>query len=155
MLKLPHSSGIHTWAASVDCEPGYLTNVISLIGQLAEKKKWMSDVVLVVDAMSLSKMTVYDQTTKSFVGLVDYGSAIPEPEDTEATEALVFMVIGTTGHWKHPIAYVLQNKCSADVQAHLITDCIGLLYSEGINVLAVVLMEHLPTSKLLYSWAVR
>ena len=79
MLKLPHSSGIHTWAASVDCEPGYLTNVISLIGQLAEKKKWMSDVVLVVDTISLSKMTVYDWATKFFVGLVDYGSAIPEP----------------------------------------------------------------------------
>ena len=48
------------------------------------------------------------------------------------------MVVGTTGHWKHPIAYVLQNKCSADVQACLITDCISLLHSEGINVLAVV-----------------
>ena len=52
MLNLPCSSAIHTWVASVDCEPVYLTNVISLIGQLAEKKKWMSDVVLVVDAMS-------------------------------------------------------------------------------------------------------
>ena len=83
VLKLPHSSSICTWAASVDCEPGYLTNVISLIGQLAEKKKWMSDVVLVVDTMSLSKMTVYDWATQSFVGLGDYGSAIPEPQDTE------------------------------------------------------------------------
>ena len=63
---------------------------------------------------------------------------IPEPEDTEATEALVFMVVGTTGHWKHPIAYVLQKKCSAYVQACLITDCFGLLHSEGINVLTVV-----------------
>ena len=98
----------------------------------------MADVVLVVDAMSLSKMTVYDWATKSFVGLVDYDSAIPEPEDTEATEALVFMAVGTTGHWKHPIAYVLQNKCAADVQACLITDCIGLLYSHSVNVLAVV-----------------
>ena len=48
------------------------------------------------------------------------------------------MVVGTTGHWKHPIAYVLQNKCSVDIQACLITDCIGLLHSWGINVLEVV-----------------
>ena len=68
----------------------------------------MSDVVLVVNGMSLSKMTVYDWATKSFVGLVDYGSAMPAPVDTEATEALAFMVVGTTGHWKQPIAYVLQ-----------------------------------------------
>ena len=63
ILKLPHSSGIKHWAASVDCEPGYLTNVIQVIGQLAEKKVWMKDVVLVVDAMSIHKMTIYDKKT--------------------------------------------------------------------------------------------
>ena len=98
----------------------------------------MADVVLVVDGMSLSIMTVYDWATKSVVSLVDYGSAIPEPEDTEATEALVIMVVGTTGHWKHPIAYVLQKKCATNVQACLIIDCIGLLHSHHTNVLAVV-----------------
>ena len=63
-----------------------------------------------------------NRTSKSFVGLVDYGTAIPEPEATEATEALVFMVIGTIAHWKHPIAYILQNKSSAEVQKQLILD---------------------------------
>ena len=72
------------------------------------------------------------------VGTVDYGTAAPEATDEPATEALVFMVVGMTGHWKHPIAYVLQDKCSAYVQAQLIKDCIGLLHTEGINVLAVV-----------------
>ena len=61
------------------------------------------------------------------------------------------MVVGTPGHWKHPIAYVLQSKCSADVQACLITDSTGLLHSEGINVLALVFDGTLPISKLLYS----
>ena len=69
-----------------------------LTEQLSQKKRLMADVVIVVDAMSLSKMTAYDQATKSFVGLVDYGSAIHEPEDTEATKALVFIVVGTNGH---------------------------------------------------------
>ena len=55
-----------------------------------------------------------------------------------ATEALVFMIAGLTGHFKHPIAYVLQDKCSAAVQTQLIKDCIGLLYQEGINVVAAV-----------------
>ena len=104
---------IRMWASSVDCQPGYLTQVIALLGEMAQKHQWMRDAVLVVDAMTLSKMTVYDRTSKSFVGLVDYGTAIPEPEATEVTEALVFMVVGTIGHWKHPTAYVLQNKYSA------------------------------------------
>ena len=28
VLSLPHSSTIRTWATSVDCEPGFLQNVI-------------------------------------------------------------------------------------------------------------------------------
>ena len=49
---------------------------------------------------------------------------MPESETTEATETLVLRVAGLTGHWKHPIAYALQDKCSADVQMQLIKDCI-------------------------------
>ena len=62
ILKLPHASSIKAWASSVDCEPGHLTNVIKAIGQLAARKTWMQDDVLVVDAMSLHKMTIYDQS---------------------------------------------------------------------------------------------
>ena len=63
---------------------------------------------------------------------------MPELETTEATEAFVFMVVHLTGHWKHPIAYVLQGKCSADVQMQLIKDCTVLLYDEDMLVCAVV-----------------
>ena len=51
------------------------------------------------------------------------------------------MVVGTIGHWKHPIAYVLQNKCSAEVQKQLILDCIGILHEQSIDVLAIVFDE--------------
>ena len=34
-------------------------------------------------------MTMYDKKQKWFVGLVDYGIAIPEADAAEATEALV------------------------------------------------------------------
>ena len=138
ILNLPHPSSIHTWAASVDCKPGYLMNVIHCLGEQVKKNSWMSDVALIVDAMALHKMTVWDDASKCYVGLVDYGTAMPEPETTEATEALVFMVVGLTGHWKHPIAYVLQDKCSADVQMQLIKDCIVLLHDEDMQVHAVV-----------------
>ena len=70
--------------------------------------------------------------------MVDYGTAVPEVTDSYATEVLVFMVSGLSGHFKHPIAYVLQDKCSSAVQAQLIKDCIGLLYEQGLNVIGVV-----------------
>ena len=138
ILMLPHPASIRCWAASVDCNAGYLMDVIKLIGQTAEKNKWMSDVVLVLDAMALHKGTIWDPKSKQYVGTVDYGTAMPEVPDDLATEALVFMIVGVNGHFKHPIAYALQDKCTGSVQAQLIKDCIGLLQDVGLNVLAVV-----------------
>ena len=143
---MPHASSIRVWAASVDYQPGYLTNVTELIGNLADLKKWMKDVVLIIDVMSLCKSSLYDASHDSFAGLVDYGTAIPKPETTYATEALVFIIVGLTGHWRHPIAYFLQNKCSAVVQTQLIKDCIGLLSEHGIH---LYLMALTPISRLL------
>ena len=48
------------------------------------------------------------------------------------------IICGTTGHWKYPIAYFLQNKISALVWIQLIKDCIGLLHSENLHVIALV-----------------
>ena len=138
ILALPHPSSIRAWGASVDCSPGYLTNTIEMLGAAVAKKSWMSDVVLIVDAMSLRKGTVWDPVSKKYVGTVDYGTTLPESPDNLATEALVFMIVGVSGLFKHPIAYVLQDKCPGIVQAQLITDCLSLLHGVGINVIAVV-----------------
>ena len=138
VLSLLHASTIRAWASSVDCQPGFLDNVIKSIGECVQMKGWMSNVVLIVDTMALYKGTIWDPKSKSYVGLVDYGTAKPEPEENMASEALVFMISGITGHWKHPVAYFLQDKCSAVVQAQLITDCIGLLSAEGLNAVALV-----------------
>ena len=58
VLKLPHTSRIWHWAASVNCEPGYLTDVIKLIGLDAKIDHSMTDAVLVVDAMAIHKGTL-------------------------------------------------------------------------------------------------
>ena len=94
LLALPHPSSIRAWAASVHCNPGYLIDVMKCIGSHVQKKHWMSDVVLIVDAMALHKGTIWDPKTKQYVGMVDYGTAVPEVTDSYATEALVFMVSG-------------------------------------------------------------
>ena len=69
---------------------------------------------------------------------VDYGTGMPKADDDLATEALVFMISGVSGHWKHPIGYFLQNEMPASVQAQLIKDCIGLLSAKKLNVVALV-----------------
>ena len=96
----------------------------------------MPDIVLIVDGMKICSETIWDPKVWKFVDYTDHGT--PECADGEGTEALVFMVIRMTGDWKHPIAYVFWNKCSASVQVQLIKDCIGLLHFEGFQVLAIV-----------------
>ena len=132
VLLLPHPSSIRSWAASVDCEPGFLCDVITSIGVMAQKKTFLSDVVLIVDAMAIYKGTWWDPKQGCYAGQVDYGTAMPEASDDLATEALVFLISGIKGHWKHPIAYFLHNKISAGVQTQLIRDCIGLLHGAGL-----------------------
>ena len=74
---LPHSSTIRSWAASVDCDPGFFCDVIKLIGTIAKTKPYMSDVVLIVDVMELHKGTWWDQKKRCCIGRVDYGRALP------------------------------------------------------------------------------
>ena len=58
LIALPNSSSIKIWTVSVDCEPGYLPNVIKLTAKMVVEKSWMSALVLVVDAMALHKSTI-------------------------------------------------------------------------------------------------
>ena len=60
IFALPHPSSIRAWGASVDCSPGFLTNVINMLGSAVEENPWMSEVVLVVDAMALHKSVIWD-----------------------------------------------------------------------------------------------
>ena len=64
ILALPHTFSIRAWAASVDCNPGYLMNVIRCLGTEVQKKPWMSDAVLIVDAMALHKGITWDTKPK-------------------------------------------------------------------------------------------
>ena len=38
ILALPHPSSLHALGASADCNPGYLTDVINMIGDAAKKQ---------------------------------------------------------------------------------------------------------------------
>ena len=138
ILHLPHPLSIRSWAASVACEPGFLTNVIDAISSSLQDKPWMKDCVLILDAMAIRKETVWDPVRQCYVGCADYVAALPDAGDSLATEALVFMASGVTGHWKHPVAYFIVNKVSAAVQAQLKRDCLALLIKAGFNVKAVV-----------------
>ena len=67
---LPHSSTIRSWTTSVDCEPGFFCYIIRLIGKVVKTKPYMSDVVLIVDAIELHKGSWWDQKKRGYIGRV-------------------------------------------------------------------------------------
>ena len=77
VLALPYPSSLCSWAASVNCEHGFLCDIIKLLGGMVQNKSSASDVVLIVDAMSLNKGTWWDPKEWCYVGTVDYGTGLP------------------------------------------------------------------------------
>ena len=95
---------------------------------------------MVLDAMSIRKQIEFDQHNKRFIGCVDLGSG-PE-EDSNASEVLVFMLVGLNGKWKAPVAYFLTNVLSAETQKQLLFHCLERLHELGFEVLALTADGH-------------
>lgn len=84
ILHLPHPSSIRSWGASVDCDSGFLTNVIYTLSNSLQDKPWMKDCVFILDAMAIRKETVWDLVGKRYVGCSDSGAALPGANDSLA-----------------------------------------------------------------------
>ena len=131
-LHLPCSATIRAWAAAIQCEPGFLTDVIRhLQDTLKEDEK---DCILLVDEMAIKKEVVWDVKNKKFAGHTDYGPILAEEPDSIATNALVFMAVGLKRPWFHPIAYFMVDRVTSKMQAQLINEAINLLTEGGLEV---------------------
>lgn len=65
---------------------------------------------MILDDIHIKSGLVYNPSSGVFEGYVNYGEDIALADnDKEATEALVFMLVGLRRHWKCPIGYVLIN----------------------------------------------
>ena len=137
-LHLPHVSTIRKWSASIDCKPGFLTEVIAFLKKAKDEHPHMEDCVIILDTMAIRKDIVYDPKEQKYVGFVDCGTLKAECDDTVATETLVFLVSGLTGHWKYPMAYFLDDHLTAQVQAQMIKEAIAHLSDAGYRVHATI-----------------
>ncbi|CAB4043051.1 DNA transposase THAP9, partial [Paramuricea clavata] len=96
-LHLPCPAAIRSWAAAIDCEPVFFTDVIDeLKNNLDEDEK---DCAILVDEMSIKKEVLWDGKNKKFAGNTDYGCILAEEQDSIATNALVFMTVGLKKPW--------------------------------------------------------
>ena len=137
IFKLPHESSIKQWTASVNCEPGFLTEVFQDLENQSKDKPEMLDCALLIDGMSIRKQVTYDQLKSKYSGFVDYGNIIPENSENLASEALVFMLTGLKSHWKCPVGYFLTDKLNAESQASLIKTGLSLAADHGFRVWSI------------------
>ena len=134
-LHFPHPSTIRSWASSIECEPGFLSNVIEHLQNTLEDDN--KDCIILVDEMSIKKEVLWDAKKQKFAGNTDYGPILAEDQDTIAHNALVVMAVGLQKPWSYPIAYFLVNHMDSKMQAQIIKESINLLTDAGLDVHAV------------------
>lgn len=66
---------------------------------------------------------VYNLSLKKMTGIVHLGNH--SDDETEATEALVMMVVGLKGYWKSPVSYDLTHSRSAGPMCDTVTSMCG------------------------------
>ncbi|KAK0138228.1 DNA transposase THAP9 [Merluccius polli] len=94
-----------------------------------------------LDGMSIRKQVLYDAHTGTMRGFVDIGMGVDET--TEASEALVFMVVGLKSHWKMPVAFYFIKSVSPDTQKILVLHALEALHERGIKVVCVTMDGHI------------
>ena len=139
ILHLPHSSSIRNWCCSVECQPGFLSEVIEQLKMKVTNGEICNDVTLIIDGIHIRKQSLWDPKNQQYSGFVNYGNAQVESSEELATESLVFMVVGLTGRsWKSVIGYFLCNKISGCVLSQLVKTALSLLADAGLTTLSVV-----------------
>lgn len=135
VFNLPAPRTIRRWLESVNCKPGFLVDVLDSISSTAGLNMYN----LVVDAMSIRNRLIFDKNSNSVRGYVDYGGGISSDGKKLASEALVFLLVPITGGTRHPIAYFLIDKITAESQAELVKQCLELTSEKGITVMNLTL----------------
>lgn len=128
IFSLPHPASIRNWLSNIDCDPGFLSNVLDFCGK-AEGK----DFSLVIDSMSLMKGTSY--SNGNFTGFCDYGGLVGEGTEKLCTEALVFLLVPLQfSKTQYPIGYFLVDKVNSQIQLELVNTVLHLTAERGIKV---------------------
>ena len=81
---------------------------------------------------------MYDAHKQQTIGFVDLGAG-PDESGQEATEALVFMLVGLKSRWKCPIAYFFTRSLSGETQGQLLNHCLKKVSELGLVVHCVTM----------------
>lgn len=78
--KLPAPSTLRSWYANMNGSPGFTQEAIDILkkrSEAAKEKKIYA--TLMMDEIAIRKQLEWNHSEKKFVGYVDCGTVIPEP----------------------------------------------------------------------------
>lgn len=127
-FTLPNARTIRRWLESVDCEPGFLTDIIKLVSTKTRDNVYS----LVIDSMSIRKRLILEKSALEVKGHVTIGD-----KSKMASEALVFLLVPVVGGVRHPIGYFYVDKVDSEVQHTLIDECLKLTAEHGLRIVNV------------------
>lgn len=131
------------WLSHFDASPGFSEEAFENLQKKCEASTdGHVEVSLIIDSMAIRKHISWDSRRQCFFGYVDYGSGVDLTATEEATEALVFMVVGIFSHWKQPIAYFLTRGLPGHALTQLLTHALERLYEIGVTVVTLTLDGH-------------
>ncbi|XP_054544135.1 DNA transposase THAP9 isoform X1 [Talpa occidentalis] len=145
ILKLPHSSILRTflffprWLSKCKPSPGFNSNVFSFLQQRVENGDQQYQYCsLIIKGVSLKQQLQWDPSSHHLQGFMDFGlGKLDADEMPLASETILLMAVGISGHWRTPLGYFFVNRESGYLQAQLLRLTIGKLSDIGITVLAV------------------
>jgi hypothetical protein len=129
-LNLPHPATLRQYVSSVNCEPGFLMDVLKMLQLKKEADKLCN---LVIDAMHIKTSIVTDNDGKVH-GYCDFGGVAVFKPDERATEILVLMAVSLTGEIVMPIGYFVTASINGNVLAELINTGLTLCHEHHITV---------------------
>ncbi|XP_036709243.1 DNA transposase THAP9 isoform X1 [Balaenoptera musculus] len=139
ILKLPHSSILRTWLSKCKPGPGFSSNVFSFLQRKVENGDQLYQYCsLIITGVSLKQQLQWDPSSHHLLGFMDFGLGKLDADETPlASETVLLMAVGISGHWRTPLGYFFVNRASGYLQAQLLRLTIGKLSDIGITVLAV------------------
>ncbi|EZA50769.1 THAP domain-containing protein [Ooceraea biroi] len=91
-----------------------------------------------MDEMAIRKQLKWNHSEKKFVGYVDCGTVIREPDAMPlAKEALVYLLTGINERWKIPVAYFYVNSVTSQERAEITLQVLNFIVPSGVNVIAL------------------
>ena len=70
IIPLPHPASLRNWCMSIDCKPGFLSDVLEQLKSKLSSNEITCDVALVIDGMSIRKQTQWDRREQCYSGTV-------------------------------------------------------------------------------------